>query len=264
MKVATLGDKSNPAILMVPGMFCTSDMPAIVARHLEDGFFLVIPTLDGHHAEEPVYRSKEDDAREILAWLHAHDVRWLALLQGTSMGAEVALEVARQADLPIDRCLFDGGPFFHFPRFFRSIMARKFMRFLDMVRGKDADEAFEALMQSRFVKRLGGGSLESYRGLMGGFCEVSRWLDKASVRRIADTCYKCDLPPFDAGRQQTFTFLYSEDEPARKSEKRLRKAYPKASYKVMQGFGHGGFQSEEPERYAALMRELAGGSGSSA
>ena len=27
MKVKTLGNKENPAILMIPGMFCTGDMP---------------------------------------------------------------------------------------------------------------------------------------------------------------------------------------------------------------------------------------------
>ena len=31
MKVKTLGNKTNPAILMIPGMFCTGDMPEKVA-----------------------------------------------------------------------------------------------------------------------------------------------------------------------------------------------------------------------------------------
>ena len=27
MKVKTLGNRENPAIIMIPGMFCTGDMP---------------------------------------------------------------------------------------------------------------------------------------------------------------------------------------------------------------------------------------------
>lgn len=115
MKVKTLGNKDNPAILMIPGMFCTSDLPEAVAKYLQDDFYMILPTLDGHHKEEPVFYSKQDDGREILQWLYENGVKRLTLLQGTSMGAEVALEVARQIDMPVEHYLFDGGPFFHFP-----------------------------------------------------------------------------------------------------------------------------------------------------
>ena len=216
MIVKTLGDKHKPAVLMIPGMFCTYEMPGIIAEYLKDDYYVILPTLDGHHKEEPVYYSKEEDAKKIISWLHANSIDRIALLQGTSMGAEVALEVARQIDIPINLYLFDGGPFFHFPRFFRAIMAAKFMSFMKKTRGKEKDQAIEALMNDSFVKKLGGDSLESYRGLMGGFCEVSQWISKESVRRIADTCYKCDLPDFDDDTVRRFIFLYSEKVPVKK------------------------------------------------
>ena len=53
MKVKTLGSRKNPAILMIPGMFCTSDTPEKAARFLKKDYFIILPTLDGHHAEEP-------------------------------------------------------------------------------------------------------------------------------------------------------------------------------------------------------------------
>ena len=110
-------------------------------------------------------------------------------------------------------------------------------------------------MQSRFVKKLGGDSLESYRGLLGGFCEISKWIEEDSIRRIADTCYKCDLPSFNEATVHSFVFLFSENEPARKSEKRLRRKYPDARYVIMEGYGHGGFQGQEPEKYAEFIKE---------
>ena len=42
MKVKTLGKRENPAVLMIPGMFCTSDMPEGIARLLADDFFFVL------------------------------------------------------------------------------------------------------------------------------------------------------------------------------------------------------------------------------
>ena len=117
MKVKTLGSRENPAVLMIPGMFCTGDMPEKVARFLEKDYFIILPTLDGHHAEEPVYYDKQTDGQKIVSWLHENRIEKLALLQGTSMGAEVALETACQLDIPVSCYLFDGGPFFRFPGF---------------------------------------------------------------------------------------------------------------------------------------------------
>ncbi|MGN1022949.1 MAG: alpha/beta hydrolase, partial [Lachnospiraceae bacterium] len=250
MKVSTLGQRENPAIVMIPGMFCTSDMTAIVAKYLERDFYMILPTLDGHYREQPVYYAKQDDARELLNWLQENGVKELALLQGTSMGAEVALEAARQADLPIAHCLFDGGPFFYFPRFVRAFMAAKFWKFGDMVRGRSREEAMQSIRSSRLMAKMkrksgssGSGSSEFSGRMLDSIIEISQWIDRDSIRRIADTCYRCDLPSFDEDRVRRFTFLYSETELARKSEKRLRKKYPDAEYLIVQGYGHGGFQA---------------------
>ena len=128
------------------------------------------------------------------------------------------------------------------------------------VKGKEKDQAIRELMKDPFVKKLGGDSLDSYRDMMGGFCEVGQWIEKDSVRRIADTCYQCDLPDFAPETVRRFVFLFSENEPARKSEKRLKKKYPEAVYNVAKDYGHGGFQAEDPEQYAAMMDELINGS----
>ena len=41
---------------------------------------------------------------------------------------------------------------------------------------------------------------------------------------------------------------------------RLKKKYPKAEFRVSKGYGHGGLQAEDPEKYAAVMAELINGS----
>ncbi|MGN1389719.1 MAG: hypothetical protein ACI4WR_08725, partial [Bulleidia sp.] len=169
----------------------------------------------------------------------------------------VALEVAKQIDLPVEHYLFDGGPFFYFPKFLRAIMTAKFLKFADMVRGKSREEVSGIIMNNRFLKKLSSGSSDSGHEMLDSIIEISQWIDRDSIRRIADTCYKCDLPEFDEDRIRRFTFLYSENEPARKAERRLRKKYPDAEFIIKKGYGHGGFQMQKPEEYSELMREEA-------
>lgn len=256
MIVKTLGNKENPAILLIPAMFCTSEMTGLIGKYFEADYYVILPTLDGHHKEVREYISKEEDARKIVAWLHENGIGSVKLLQGTSMGAEVALEVASKLDLPVDHYFYDGGPFFHFPRLLRWIMAKKFTMFMTKIKGEDKDTAVDHLLLDPFVKKLGGDSLDSYRGMLNGFCEIGQWIDKKSVRRISDTCYKCDLPDLDAGKVRKSVFFFSEKEPARKSEKRLKKKYPEAVFDVGIGYGHCGFQITDPDTYAGYIRNI--------
>ena len=121
MIIRTLGNNENPVIIMIPGMFCTYEMPGIIAEYLKDDFCILLPTLDGHHKEEPIYHSKQ--------------------------------EVASKIDIPVDRFLFDGGPFFHFPGFYRAFMAKKFMSFMKTTKGKPKEQAIDALMNDPFIKK---------------------------------------------------------------------------------------------------------------
>lgn len=46
----TLGNKANPAVLIIHGMCCSSNAAKIWAETLKDEFYLIIPTPNGHHA----------------------------------------------------------------------------------------------------------------------------------------------------------------------------------------------------------------------
>ena len=257
MKIDTLGHKENPVIILIPGMFCTSEMTSIIGKYFEKDYYVVLPTLDGHYRENPHYISKQQDSREMIEWLHANGIKEIELLQGTSMGAEVALEIAANLDIPVKHYLYDGGPFFHFPGFFRALMCRKFMIMVNKAAScGSAEEAEAALLNDPFVKKLGGNSLDSYRGLLGGFARIGQWIDVKSVRAISDTCYKCDLPDLNDDVLAKTVFLFSEKEPARQSEKRLRKKYPGAGYYIAKGYGHCGFQVQAPDRYAEYIRRM--------
>lgn len=102
MKFDVLGDKNKPAVLLIHGMFCNADMVKLFTKYLQDEYYVIIPTMTGHYEGSGDYLSKENEAKKMLKYLHDNNIGKLALLQGTSMGAEVALEFARISDIPIE------------------------------------------------------------------------------------------------------------------------------------------------------------------
>lgn len=256
MKFDVLGKKSNPAILLIHGMFCNGDSVKNFAKYLQDEYYIIIPTMDGHYEGSGDYLSKEYEAKEMLHYLHEMGVQKLELLQGTSMGAEVALEFARISDIPIAHYFYDGGPFFDFPVWFKAIMRKKFQGFKKICQGKSGEEAFEELMKNGFIRWLVGKDQESYRGMMGDFADVCNIVSDATICNVVETCYACKLPDFEEDIQKKFIFFFSEKEPAHMSKKRLIKKYKSAEFQAIPDMGHGGFQTGQPQQYAEYLKKV--------
>ena len=251
MKVKTLGKDTSPVILCIPGMFCdyTSVLP--FAEHLAEDFYVLIPTLDGHYEGSPDYSDADKQAGKLLSKLKKMKIQRIVLLQGTSMGAEVALAFARCCDIPIGRCVFDGGPFFDFPKAVKAFMRRKFSSLLKKYKGKTADD----VLKDPLVKWIGGENVQDYRGMIGSFVKAAGFVTPATVRNVVETCYACRLPDFTEEEQKRFLFCWSEKEPAHKSKKRVMEKYPAAAYTDWMGNGHMGFQAKTPEGYALFLAD---------
>ena len=252
MRFETTGDPARPAAVMIHGMFCSNSSCARFARFLQDKYYVILPTLDSHHPGSAPLRSAGQQTETLLDWLGRERIGSLALLHGTSMGAEIALAAAVRAAVPITRCVFDSGPFFRFPRPVRAVMARKFWSIAQHCRGK----APQAVMQDPLLRRLSGDNPKQFRALWGAVCEVSGYLTAEDCRAMAEICYGGALPAFSEGQQRRFTFLFSEGEPAHASKKRLLRTYPAASYIDRPGTVHCGFQVSDPEGCAAFLKSL--------
>ena len=256
MKFDVLGDRNNPTVLLIHGMFCNADSVKHFAKYLQDDFFIVIPTMSGHYQGSADYLSKENEAKEILGYLHKIGVKKLALLQGTSMGAEVALEFARVSDIPIEHYFYDGGPFFDFPVFVKMIMRKKFQDFVKTCKGKTKEKAFEDLMKNSFLRWLIGKDKEYYKNMLLDFASVCGNVSETTVKNVVETCYGCILPDFEEVVQRRFIFFYSEKEPAYTSKKRLVKKYKLAQFRTIPNMKHCGFQISKPREYAEYLKDI--------
>ena len=255
MKINTLGDKNNSAVVLIPGMFCDDTSVLPFAKYLQDSFYVILPTLDGHYKNSENYTDVHDQARKLIKKLHEMDIKKIALLQGTSMGAEVAFAVANECDIEIEHCFFDGGPFFMFPKWFRFFMQKKFEGFVKKFKGKTKEDA----LNDKFVQWLGGDNLKDYGEMIDSFVKSSDFMTKESIKGIVKTCYACELPEISNELQEKMIFHWSEKEPAQKSKKRLMKQYQYAKYIEYPGNGHAGFQAAKSKEYAEYLREIVKG-----
>ncbi len=252
MKIDTLGNPQNPAVILLHGMFCDASSVMRYAVHLQDEYFIIMPTMDGHYRASADYSGAGMQAGKLTALLHEMHVSEIAMFQGTSMGAEVALTAAKLCDIPVKYYFFDGGPFFCFPEWFREIMRKKFEGFARKFKGKSRED----VMKDLFIRWIGGDNLHDYQNMLDSFVRSADFMTPESIRNITETCYHCILPEFPEAVQRKFIFHFSEKEPAQKSKKRLKQAYPYARYFTYPGNGHCGFQAAEPERYAAFLKKI--------
>lgn len=259
MKFLTLGEKTNPAILMLHGTLCSGEGSRSLGERLAEDHYVILPTYDGCDGGKSVYDSAAGQAQKILTWLQENGIRSLALGQGTSMGAEVLMAFALLAEkqcYPVRQYVFDGGPFFHFPKPVQFVMEKKFQGLADQLRGKEGPETVKKLLANPMVQKLIGTDTAPYQEMGTDMTRVCQTADRVSIRNMVRTCYTFGFHAVKPEVQKRFYFLWSEKEPARKSEKKMRETYPQARFRVVPGYMHCGYQICAPETYVQEMRAL--------
>lgn len=259
----TIGDRNNPVIIMINGSFTSGKSLSNIAEKLSDDFYMIMPTYDGHHENGGEFSTRAIQVQKMIEYIRKENISKIALIQGISMGAEVALDLAAAIsntdDIEVNSCFFNGGPFFNFNIIMRKIMQKKFISFVHDCQHGTIDEIMKRFGNNKMVQWMVKGNIEPYRGMIQGMADVAPFMTDQSVRNESDACYTFDFPAVPKEEQQKYVFSWSSDEPAFKSYKRLKKCYPYANFKNDGKLGHGGFIMEQPDKYANVMRKMARG-----
>lgn len=257
MKFIFIGGKDKPVIVLIHGMFCNSDSNKHFVKYLKDNYCIIMPTLDGHCGDETIYTTKEEQAKKILEYIKNQGIKDIELLQGSSMGAEVALEMINQSDIHIQNVFLDGGPFFKFPKLFRFIMYKKFVAMVKMVQKEtDIKTVRNNIINNKFLKLLIGNDTNPYEDMFSEMYIVCNSMKLESIKNIIDTCYNCTLPEFHSDISNRITFFFGKEELAHISKRRLMKKYPNSIFRDMEGFKHLGYQTKQPMEYAKILKDI--------
>jgi pimeloyl-ACP methyl ester carboxylesterase len=201
-------------------------------------YHLIIPTLDGHYAEnKTIFLSLHDQADTILRYLNEHNIDELYCIAGASLGALVAFEIFKRQSVKVQKIIFDGGPFFNYNYFQRRIF-ETVCRFLI------------------FALKITRGTFlfpKSLLGIKSTVVHYSRFAAKADIKNIAHSIFNLEIPVPLNDTNTELVFLYGGKENALKSMKRFRGL---DGYRLIikDDVGHCQFLVNFPEEYAKLIR----------
>ena len=106
----TVGNKENPALLFFHAMGVTGASSEPVAEYLQAGYFCIMPTSTVYCPGQK-YAGKSEEVRQVETFLREQGVERLALVAGSSIGADLAMAFLSQTKLPVEHIFFDGGQF---------------------------------------------------------------------------------------------------------------------------------------------------------
>ncbi|MEG1877471.1 MAG: alpha/beta hydrolase [Lachnospiraceae bacterium] len=124
MKFRTFGNPQSPHILLIHGGGNAWWNYKRQAEALSNRYHVILPTLDGHCEEfASEYRSTEDEADKILAYIDQYCGGHLFALCGVSLGGQIVMELlSRRADLT-EKAIIDGSLCYPKPGMARFSMA---------------------------------------------------------------------------------------------------------------------------------------------
>lgn len=245
MLFETYGNVSSPAILFFHAMGVTGASSAPVAKCLAERYFCILPT-STVYCEGQKYLGKEDEVRQIENFLREKDVKRLALVVASSIGADLALAFLTGSGIPVDHVFFDGGQFARIGLVTRRIMA-PFLYF-----------AIKSLYLSK------GGTLKKImwcddESIKPYFIAAGKALRYRNLRRqLADSLEDKPFPPLSAELQRRTFFEFGNAEEHFKYRPDVMKAYPYGNFPVFDGYNHMQYQIRDPKGFAEMLVSIIG------
>lgn len=239
----TKGEKGAPAILFFHAMGVTGRSSERVAECLKDKYFCIMPT-STVYCEGQQYISKSDEIRQIEDFLKENEVREIALVVASSIGANLAAAFLAQTEIPVQHAFFDGGQFAQIGKLTRRIMT-PFLYFAIKSLYKKNGENLGKVMW------CDDAEIRPY------FVAAGKALTYGNMRRqLSDSLENKPLPPLSEELQKHAFFEFGSIEDHYKYRSNVMKAYPKAHYPVFDGYNHMQYQIRDPKGFAEMLDSI--------
>lgn len=243
MLFQTYGDSKNPAVLFFHAMGVTGESSFLVAAHLQDRYFCILPTSSVYCAGQR-YHSKSDEVRQVEEFLQEHGVKDLALVVASSIGADLAMAFLTHTQCKVFHVFFDGGQFAQINKMTRRIMTP----FLYL--------AMKSLHWSK------GGTLKKIMwcdddSIKPYFIAAGKALSYGNLRRqLGDSLEDKPFPALPEVLQKHTWFAFGSIEDHFKYRDAVKKAYPYGNYPVFLNFNHMQYQIRDPRGFAEMLTSV--------
>ena len=240
MLFVTEGEKNAPAILFFHAMGVTGTSSERVAEHLKDKYFCIMPT-STVYCEGQKYISKSDEIRQIEDFLQSNDVKEIALVVASSIGADLAVAFLSQTKIPVLHAFFDGGQFAKIGKITRRILTPFLYYAMKRVYKKNGEN-------------LGKIMWCDDKEIRPYFVEAGKVLKYSNMRRqLSDSLENKPFPWLSEDMQKRTYFEFGSAEDHYKYRAAVKEAYPKAHYPVFDGYNHMQFQIRDPKGFADML-----------
>ena len=117
MRFKTFGDKSNPSLILLPGLGVSYELFLPLIERLKDKFYIVAVEVDGFIlGEYTEFTSIDDQAAQANAYVQEYLNGHLECAYGLSMGGKILSRMMERGEIIIDHAIMDAAPLLPLPK----------------------------------------------------------------------------------------------------------------------------------------------------
>lgn len=234
------GVKGKPVILFFHAMGVTGESSERIAKYLEDKYFCIMPT-STVYCENQKYISKTDEIRQIEDFLKTNDIKEIALVVASSIGADLGISFISQTKVLIKNVYLDGGQFAQMGKVTRRMLT-PFLYF-----------AIRSLYKKN-GKNLGKIMWCDDEAIRPYFVNAGKVLKYNNLRKqLSDSLENKPFPKLSEEIEKHTYFAFGSIEEHYKYRNNVMKSYPCAHYPVFEGYNHMQYQIRDPKGFSEML-----------
>ena len=256
MTVYEYGTENKQTILLIHPSVVLWDYYEYVIPLLQDDFHVVIPALPGYDKKKPEqdFTSMEEIASEIANWLEAKGILEVACVYGCSMGGGIVLRMVADNRIRFQHVVADGGitPY-QLPWLVTRLLAVRDFVMISM--GKFGGLK---LLEKAFATDEYSEEDLKYEA------DVLHFISYKTIWRTFESCNNYAMPKEIANAGENLEYWYADKEKKERALdiKFVKANFPKTRFVELEGIGHAGLATKEPQKMADMLRKLCKQSGS--
>gem|GEM_PF-368154 len=227
--------------MALPMMMVSGTQIARMFQTYLAGDYYIVACNQGGHEDGGAYVSADDETRQLVNWLCAHDCTDIKCLYGASMGCVIGVNLLACSDLQIDRVWFDGAALTANANMTNTAMTKMFLSWRKTYLKNPQKNAL--VLEKMYGKSLAGPMKHHFLTM-----------SESDIRNICHACTHFTMKPVGTEMQKRMHIEWGATDPDRLlSKKAMKTYYPHAATIIRKGYTHCGYLAHHPETY---VREL--------